>query len=238
MSVYLYHEQPDLADYETDVTASRPGEIQLEQSALHPGGGGQESDQAEIEYAGGRCRVIGVREEAGQYWHVLDTQQDIGAGRVHVRIDEARRSVLAQLHTATHIMNALVFRQFEGALVTGAQINADGTARMDFDLPEVDNDLLRAIEPQINDVIRQALPVRALYVPAIEAQQTSGLIRSMSVAPPPTDDGRLRIIEIADLDRQACGGTHLTNTGQCRAIRLMKIENKGRHNRRMRIGLV
>lgn len=238
MSVYLYHEQPDLIDYETKVTASRPGEIVLERSALHPGGGGQESDQAEIEHAAGRCRVIGLREEAGQYWHLLDTQDDIGTGPVRVRIDNERRSILAQLHTATHIMNALVFRRFEGALVTGAQINADGTARMDFDLPAVDNDLLRAIEPQINDVIRQALPVRALYVPAIEAQSTSGLIRSMSVAPPPTDDGRLRIIEIADLDRQACGGTHLTNTAECRPIRLLKIENKGRHNRRMRIALM
>lgn len=237
MSVYLYHEQPDLIDYETDVTTSRPGEILLERSALHPGGGGQESDHAEIEHTTGRFRVTGVREEGGQYWHVLDTQQDIGAARVRVRIDAARRSVLAQLHTATHIMNALVFRRFEGALVTGAQINADGTARMDFDLPEVDNDLLRAIEPEINDVIRQGLAVRALYVPATEAQQTSGLIRSMSVAPPPTNDGRLRIIEIADLDRQACGGTHLTNTAECRPIRLIKIENKGRHNRRMRIAL-
>lgn len=135
-------------------------------------------------------------------------------------------------------MNALVFRKFEGALVTGAQINADGTARMDFDLPEVDNDLLRAIELEINDVIREGLPVRAVYVPQAAAISTPGLIRSMSVAPPPTPDGRLRIIEIGDLDRQACGGTHLTNTAESRPIRLVKIENKGRHNRRVRIALI
>ena len=62
-------------------------------------------------------------------------------------------------------------------------------------------------------------------------------IRSMSVAPPPTPDGRLRIIEVGDLDRQACGGTHLSNTGESRPVRLVKIENKGRHNRRIRIAL-
>jgi misacylated tRNA(Ala) deacylase len=59
----------------------------------------------------------------------------------------------------------------------------------------------------------------------------------MSVAPPPTPDGRLRIIEVGDLDRQACGGTHLSNTGESRPVRLVKIENKGRHNRRIRIAL-
>src|SRR5207244_11487525 len=98
----------------------------------------------------------------------------------------------AQLHTATHIMNALVFRRFEGALVTGAQINGDGTARMDFDLPEVDNNLLRAIEPEINDVIRQAMPVRAVYIPTTEAQATPGLLRSLSVTPHPPPIGRSR----------------------------------------------
>ena len=67
---------------------------------------------------------------------------------------------------------------------------------------------------------------------------TQGLIRSLSVAPPPTPDGTVRIVEIGDLDRQACGGTHLTNTAQSRPIRIAKIENKGRRNRRVRIELV
>jgi misacylated tRNA(Ala) deacylase len=237
VAVYLYHEQPHLLDFETQIVASRPGAVLLDRSALHPGGGGQESDQADIEHSRGVGRIVGVQEEAGRHWHLLDEPVELAAGPVQIRVDQARRAVLAQLHTATHVMNALVFRKFEGALVTGAQINADGTARMDFDLPEVDNDLLRAIEPEINDVIRQALPVRALYVPQSEATRTPGLIRSMSVAPPPTPDGRLRIIEVGDLDRQACGGTHLSNTGESRLIRMVKIENKGRHNRRIRISL-
>jgi misacylated tRNA(Ala) deacylase len=238
VTIYLYHEQPNLVDYETTIVATRPGAVLLDRSALHPGGGGQEADQADLEHDAGKARVVAVQEEAGRYWHQLDSAIELPLGGVRVRIDEARRSVLAQLHTATHIMNALVFRKFEGALVTGAQINADGTARMDFDLPEVDNDLLRAIEPEINDVIRQALPVRALYVSQADAVRTPGLIRSMSVAPPPTPDGRLRIIEVGDLDRQACGGTHLNNTGELRSIRMVKIENKGRHNRRIRIALL
>ena len=55
------------------------------------------------------------------------------------------------------------------------------------------------------------------YVPMAEAQAEPGLIRSRSVAPPPTPDGKIRIVEIVGLDRQACGGTHLASTGDSRA---------------------
>ena len=75
------------------------------------------------------------------------------------------------------------------------------------------------------------------YVPMAEAQAEHGLIRSRSVAPPPTPDGKIRIVEIVGLDRQACGGTHLASTGGSPPIRILKIDNKGRHNRRVRIGL-
>ena len=159
------------------------------------------------------------------------------SGAVRVTIDAAHRLRVAQLHTDTHILNALVFRYFQGALVTGAQIAADGTARMDFDLPEVDNDALRRLEPELNAVIRAELPVRASYVTSAEAAATPGLIRSAAVAPPPTADGRIRIIDIEGLDRQACGGTHLSNTGESGPVRITKVENKGRHNRRIRLAL-
>jgi misacylated tRNA(Ala) deacylase len=76
------------------------------------------------------------------------------------------------------------------------------------------------------------------YVPQAEAEGTHGLIRSKSVAPTPTEDGLVRIVDIAGLDRQACGGTHLDDTGASRPLRILKIDNKGRHNRRIRIGLV
>jgi misacylated tRNA(Ala) deacylase len=94
------------------------------------------------------------------------------------------------------------------------------------------------MEPAINDAIRQDLPVRQVYVTEDEAYDEPGLIRSRSVAPPPTADGKIRIVEIVGLDRQACGGTHLASTGGSRPIRILKIDNKGRHNRRLRIGLV
>jgi misacylated tRNA(Ala) deacylase len=226
-----------LYEFETRVVDARPGAVVLDRSALHPGGGGQVSDQATLTHAGGTARIVNVSLENGRYWHLLDQPLEL-RDHVSVVVDKDHRSRVAQLHTDTHILNALVFQRFAGALVTGAQINADGTARMDFDLPEADNDELRALEPELNDVIKQGLEVRSIYLTAAETRATPGLIRSMSVAPPPTPDGRMRIIEIANLDRQACGGTHLTNTAQSAPVRITKIENKGRRNRRMRLVLV
>lgn len=134
----------------------------------------------------------------------------------------------------SHVLNAFVLDEFAGALVTGAQINGDGTGRMDFDLPDVDNDRLRALEAPVNAVIAQSVPVTSVYVPAEEATPESALLRGKSVAPPPTPEGTDRVIDISGIDRQACGGTHLSNSTQSRPIEITKVEDKGRHNRRVR----
>jgi misacylated tRNA(Ala) deacylase len=122
--------------------------------------------------------------------------------------------------------------------VTGVQMAADGTARIDFDLPEANNDLLRALEPEFNAVIKQDLSVFEQSIPEERAFNEPGLIRSKAVTPPLQLDGTIRVVELAGLDRQACGGTHLKSTGGSRPIRILKIDNKGRQNRRIRIGLV
>ncbi len=234
MAVYLCHEQPDLYEHDATVVDVRPGAIALSRSAFHPGGGGQVSDVGTIEWAGGAVAVTGIEVDGDVWWHLLGGDGPAPSGDVRVLVDADHRLRVASLHTTSHVLNAFVFAEFAGALVTGAQINGDGTGRMDFDLPEVDNDKVRALVDPVNDVIARGLDVRAVYVDAGETTAAAGLVRSMSVAPPPTPDGQLRIIDIDGLDRQACGGTHLTNTGQSRPIVITKVENKGRHNRRVR----
>jgi misacylated tRNA(Ala) deacylase len=108
---------------------------------------------------------------------------------------------------------------------------------MDFDLSQVDNDVLRGLDGGVNAVIARGLDVRSVYVDATEAETTAGLVRSLSVAPPPTPDGQLRVIDIDGVDRQACGGTHLSNTAQSAPFRITKVENKGKRNRRIRFEL-
>jgi misacylated tRNA(Ala) deacylase len=230
------HDQPDTLVIETEVVDAQPGKVALAQSPFYPGGGGQLADRGVLRWGGGEAKIVGFEISAGKLWHQLDTQAE-PAGPAEAAVDPEFRRRMRQLHTDTHILNALVFQSFDGALVTGVQMADDGTARMDFDLPGADNDRLRALEGPINDLIRQDIRLNFLYVPMHEAQAEHGLIRSRSVAPPPTPDGKIRIVEIAGLDRQACGGTHLASTGASVPVRILKIENKGRHNRRVRIGL-
>jgi misacylated tRNA(Ala) deacylase len=235
--MHLYcHDHPEALTVQTDVADARPGKVALADSPFYPGGGGQLADRGLIRWQGGEARVTGFEYSAGRLWHLLDNQAEI-AGAVEAAVDPDFRRMMRQLHTDTHVLNALVFQSFDGALVTGVQMAEDGTARMDFDIQGADSDRLRALEDPINDLIRQDIPVRFDYVPMHEAQAQHGLIRSRSVAPPPTPDGKIRIVEIVGLDRQACGGTHLASTGGSPPIRILKIDNKGRHNRRVRIGL-
>ncbi|MFM9846977.1 MAG: alanyl-tRNA editing protein [Hyphomicrobiaceae bacterium] len=238
MSRAFYHEHPDLLTLATEIIDAQPGRVLLAQSPYFPGGGGQLADRGIIRWSGGEARVAGFDKVGGRLWHVFDDAAAELHGPVEAIVDADFRLMMTQMHTGTHILNAVIFQEFNGALVTGVQMNDDGTARMDFDLPDVDNSRLRAVEGPINDAIRSDLAVNDSYIPLDDAYEEHGLIRTRSAAPPPTLDGKIRIVEIRGLDRQACGGTHLASTGRSGLIRIMKIDNKGRRNRRIKIGLV
>jgi misacylated tRNA(Ala) deacylase len=237
VSRYFCHDHPEVLTLETRVVDARPGAVVLEASAFHPGGGGQLADRGRLAWHAGETRVIDFEVAGDRVWHLLEEPVE-PSGTVQVAVDADFRAAQTELHTGAHILNALVYRHFNGALITGAQLGDDLTARVDFDLPAVDNDRLRALEAEINDVIRQDLGVRSAWLPLDAASAERGLLRSRSVAPPPSPDGTVRIVEIAGLDRQACGGTHLPSTGRSRPLRILKIDNKGRHNRRVKYGLV
>ena len=236
MSQYLCHESPDLLEVETEVVKAEAGRVLLSRSSYYPGGGGQPADRGLLQWSGGETTITGIETHGGQMWHLL-ADQVAPSGAVVAKVDPAFRAQMCRLHTALHIANALVFQAFGGALVTGVQMSDNGIARIDFDLPDADNERLRALEPVLNDVVRQDLTVRTALVPLSEAAREEGTLRSKAVTPPPQTDGRVRIVEIDGLDRQACGGTHLTSTAQAGELKILKVENKGRHNRRLRIGL-
>jgi misacylated tRNA(Ala) deacylase len=238
MSRAFYHEHPDLLTLTTEIVEAQPGRVLLAQSPFFPGGGGQLADKGVIRWSSGEARVTAFEKVGGRLWHVLDDAAAEPNGAVEAAVDPDFRLMMTQMHTGTHILNAVIFHEFNGALVTGVQMNDDGTARMDFDLPDVDNSGLRAVEDPINEAIRRDLAVSDSYIPLDDAYEEHGLIRTRSAAPPPTQDGKIRIVEIQGLDRQACGGTHLASTGRSGLIHIMKIDNKGRRNRRIKIGLV
>ena len=233
---YFCQDNPTVLAHETEVIEQRGPKVLLAEPPFYPGGGGQLPDLGRLRWAEGEVAVIGFQEMAGLLWLELAEAAALPR-RLEARVDEDFRRKQTQLHSDLHIVNALVFRHFNGALVTGAQINADGTARVDFDVPGADSAALRALEPEINEIIRQDLPIRSERIPVSQARREPGLLRSLSVDPPVDPDGSLRVIEIVGLDRQACGGTHLGSTGQSAPVRIAKIDNKGRRNRRVRIAL-
>lgn len=236
MAGYFCHRKPEVLTLATDVVAARPGAVLLAETPFYPGGGGQLPDRGIIRAEDREVPVTGFEQQGEKIWHVLASPVEL-SGTIEAAVDPAFRRLMCELHTDLHLVNAFVFQRFDGALVTGVQMNEDGTARIDFDLPDADNDRLRALERAINAAIRQDLAVRETFVTEGQAFEEPGLIRSRSVAPPPTADGKIRIVEIVGLDRQACGGTHLASTAASRPVRILKIDNKGRHNRRIRIGL-
>ena len=185
-SQLLCLERPDLLVLESRVAGSRPGAIALEASPFYPGGGGQLPDAGALRWSGGEVRVFAMEKDAdGRLWHLLEPGLTVPSEGevVEAAVDAGFRGVMRELHTGLHLVNALVFQAFDGALVTGVQMAGDGTARIDFDLPDADNDRLRALEPAINDAIRRDLPVASHLVPFAQAQAEPGTLRSKAVMP-------------------------------------------------------
>lgn len=233
----LCQSNPELLELEAEVLDARPGAVLLAQTPAFPGGGGQLPDRAFIQWDKGEAVVRAMTFDERGWWHEFESEAEI-VDRVRVLVNAEFRRLMCELHTLAHVTNSVVFQNFGGALLTGAQLSADGTFRVDFDLAGSDMDRLRALAGPINDAIRQDLPIRAFQMPWEEANSVPGLFRSKSVSPPRQADGNVRIVEIGELDRQACGGTHLTSTVQSRPVRILKVDNKGRQNRRIKVGFV
>ena len=217
---------------EASVTAVDEHGIRLDRTVFYPLGGGQPGDSGWLTLADGRrLRVLDTRkdEQAGDIVHVLEAPvpADLPAGAVLAEIDWERRHRLMRVHTSLHLLCTLV-----DAPVTGGSVR-DGSGRLDFDLPEntLDKEALRA---ELNRLVSEAHDVSYRWVTDDELDASPELVRTMSVAPP-RGEGRVRLVEIAGVDLQACGGTHVANTAEIGGVKVGKIEKKGRQNRRVTI---
>lgn len=174
--------------------------------------------------------------ENGLVWHHLadDAVFPSPGTPVHGALHWERRHLLMRTHTALHVLNGIVWLDYE-ARVTGAHMEP-GEGRLDFELPAMSQELAREVEARVNDQVARDLPVEVRFVPRSEADRDPSLIRLKANLIPRSVDP-LRVIDIVGLDRQADGGTHVASTREVGTVRVVKAESKGRANKRVRIAL-
>ena len=206
--------------------------VRLDRTVFYPMGGGQPGDAGELLSSDGQSFAVAdtVKGESHEdVVHLLNDGAEVPAvgTKVLARIDWERRYRLMRMHSCMHILCSLI----EGE-VTGGQVG-DPKSRLDFNLPDtkLDKDALNA---ELNRLIAEDHEVRPKWISQEELDEKPELVRTMSVKPPRTG-GSVRLLEIEGVDLQPCGGTHVQRTGEIGKVRIGKIENKGRQNRRVNI---
>ena len=192
------------------------------------------SDRGTLRVDGRWYNVIAVERRGTRVYHTVEgTPASIGA-EVTGAIDWDFRYHMMRTHSALHVLSGVSFRLY-GAQVTGCQMYRT-RATMDFTLADLTPARIQEIERRSNHAISAGHPVRVRFVPRREADLMPELIRTkISLVPAEVDP--VRVVEIVDLDLQADGGTHVANTLEICAVRVVKAENKGRENRRLEIEL-
>ncbi|MEJ2378382.1 MAG: alanyl-tRNA editing protein [Pseudolabrys sp.] len=149
---------------------------------------------------------------------------------VTASIDWAKRHARMRMHTALHLLSAVLPYP-----VTGGSVG-DGTGRLDFDIPDATPDK-DEVTAKLNEMVASGAPVTSRWIDDAELEANPGLVKTMSVAPP-KGTGKVRLIEIKGLDLQPCGGTHVRSTAEIGNVAITGIEKKGKQNRRVRLALV
>jgi misacylated tRNA(Ala) deacylase len=231
MTEELFREDAYLTRCDAVVTAVDEGGVQLDRTVFYYTGGGQPGDSGVLRKEGGpEVRIVDCvkDQETGAHLHLpADEAPGLAPGdRVTAEIDWQRRHRHMRMHTCLHLLSALV-----PGKITGAALG-DSKARIDLDAPEpLDKDRLQA---ELERVIAEDRPVRILWITDAELATKPELVRTMTVRPP-TGQGRVRLIEVEGTDLQPCGGTHVRSTGEIGAVRIGKIDKKGKHNRRINV---
>ena len=232
----LFREDSYLKSVEARVVAvTEQGGIVLDRTVFYATSGGQPGDGGELTSENG-ARVaietaIYTDTAKSEIVHVpAANAQGLKVGdRVTAAIDWDKRYARMRMHTALHLLSAVL-----PYAVTGGSVG-DSESRLDFDIPEagLDKD---AIAAKVAEMIATNAPVTSRWITDAELEANPSLVKTMSVKPP-MGTGRVRLIEIAGLDLQPCGGTHVRATGEIGEVRVTQIEKKGKQNRRVRLAL-
>jgi misacylated tRNA(Ala) deacylase len=226
MAELLFRDDPYLASCEATVVSVQDNVVELDRTVFYPLGGGQAGDTGNI----GPWRVLDTRKAGESVLHMLEPGARAEAGmKVELQLDWERRHRLMRLHTALHLLGAVV-----KAPVTGGRI-AEDKAHLDFDI-EMEKLVKEEIESRINELTSSPVETKARWITDAELDARPQLVKTMSVAPP-RGEGRVRLLEIPGVDLQACGGTHVKNIAEIGRLAVARIRSEGKRNKRVTLTL-
>lgn len=226
MTRKLYLDEPYSREFTSKVVASEGQNVQLDQTLFYPKGGGVSCDTGTLN----NIRVLETTKDDDRIIHHLDAPSTLAVGAtVKGVVDWDRRHRLMRMHTAGHLMSAIFYTQ-ANCRITGNQIDTD-RSRMDFNMESFDRAQIENFVNDANRWVAKDPPVKTYFLPREEALKLPELVKLAEAAPPAEEE--LRIVEIEGIDRQADGGLHVAHLAEIGGIRLLKLENKGKTNRRL-----
>jgi misacylated tRNA(Ala) deacylase len=232
----LYQTDSTIREFEAMVVAVDPetNAVELNRTALYPGGGGQPHDLGWLAVLGQDTPVVRVFKQDDRIWHVLEGRLPAEGSVVLGRLDWARRYALMRTHTALHILCGVVWRDYHAQVTGGNMDPLEG--RMDFEFETMRLELVAEIETRVNREVEAARPIRVSILPRQEAFGIPDLIRT-KINLLPEGIREVRTVEIVGLDLQADGGTHVQSTQEVGRVRVADYKSKGKINKRIYISL-
>jgi misacylated tRNA(Ala) deacylase len=229
----LYLRDAYLTDFDATVVALDGGRVALDRTAFYPTGGGQPHDTGTL----GGLAVTEVRKEGEHVWHTVEGDAGglaVGQG-VHCTVDWDRRHRLMRTHSALHVLCGVVWSEWR-VPVTGGNMEPL-QARMDFEFDPLPEGFGPRIEELVNAELAADRPIEVAFLPRDTAVHDDDLIRT-KVNMIPESVAEIRVVDIVGLDKQADGGTHVRSTAEVGRIRVLKLENKGKGNKRIRLEVI
>ncbi len=228
MTKLIYFDDCYVKEFDAKVEEIKGQEVILDKTAFYPKGGGQPSDTGEID----GCRVNKAIKKGNKVKHVLENIDFEEGNKVHGELDWDRRYSHMKYHTAQHILSAIVLEEYDGK-TTGNQLYQD-RARIDFDI-DLSNKI-DELEKKVNEVIEESREIEIYKMPRKKAEEELDPERTrINLLPDSVKE--LRIIEIKDLDKTACAGTHVKNTEEVGEFNITDTESKGKGRKRIEFKL-
>jgi len=230
MTTPLYRDNSYLKTCEAKITEINEHGIACDQTVFYAHGGGQLGDTGKLLTSAGEHLVTDTRKDkdTGVHWHHIESTTGLNVGdSIELQLDWDRRYRLMRFHSCLHMVCVVI-----DAPVNGGSIQVD-RARLDFDLQEpIDK---ATVTDKLMELINKDAPMSTRWITNEELAAQPELVRTMSVKPPTNAEGTIRLVEFAGVDLQACGGTHVASTSEIGKIKVRKIENKGKQNRRITV---